>query len=205
MLAALAGSLVAILAAPVASASHQPGGEPLGEDFAVGSASIKVSALDCCLVELDAHSDPVGGSPRGAASMSERAFFIGGPVTCLNVTHNRAVVGGPGYMFEAEDNGSTGTPDRFSSPPGFFSGTPTSCPADLDVPLREVTSGDLVVHDAPPPLPTSVSQCRDGGWRAFGFSSQARCVTFVVLTGTCRILGRRGIEPTLCPPPPPRL
>ena len=171
--------LVGLLYAGPAAASHDPSGAPFDEDFAVGSASTKVSLLDCCLVDLDAHSDPAGGSPSGVASMHERAFFNGGPVTCLNVTGNRAVVGGAGYMFEVEDNAATGMPDRFSEPPGFFSGTPTICPPDLDVPLRAVTSGDLVVHDAPRG-PTSKYQCKNGGWKTFGvFENQGDCVRFV--------------------------
>ena len=175
--------LVALLYAGPAAASHDPSGAPFDEDFAVGSASTKASPLGCCLVDLDAHSDPGGGSPSGVASMHERAFFNGGPVTCLNVTGNRAVVGGPGYMFEVEDNAAFGTPDRFSEPPGFFVGTPTTCPPDLDVALRNVTSGDLVVHDAPG-KPTSKEQCKNGGWRTYGvFKNQGGCVSYVATGG----------------------
>jgi hypothetical protein len=131
------------------------------------------------LVDLDAHSGPRGENPTGEASMHERAFFNGGPVTCLNVIGNKAVVGGTGYLFEVEDNAGTGTPDRFSGPPGLFLGTPTTCPSDLDVPLRGVTSGDLVVHDALGP-PTSKDQCKHGGWRNYpGFKNEGQCVAFV--------------------------
>jgi len=42
-----------------------------------------------------------------------------------------------------------------------------------------VTSGDVVVADAPP-LPTSKDQCKNGGWRNYpGFKNQGDCVSFV--------------------------
>jgi hypothetical protein len=204
---------LALLAVPAtASASHVPGGAPAGEDFAVGSASTKQSSLDCCLVNLDAHSGPTGESPTGTASMTERSFFVGGPVTCLRVTGNRAIIGGTfggpggGYLFEVEDNSASGQPDRFSSPPAFAPVPGATCPTDLDTPLRDVTSGDLIVHDAtpPPPVPSHLRQCLGGGWKAFGFPSLQRCLTFVILARVCEILERHGSHPGFCPPRPPR-
>jgi hypothetical protein len=178
-LAAVIGSLLALLLAPAAVASHDPSGAPFGEDFAGGDASFRGGIQ----IDVDAHSGPSGENPTGNASISLRANFIGGPVTCLTVTGNRAVVGGEfagfGYLFVLVDNAATGTPDRFGSgDPGQDS--PTSCPANPAVALDPIESGDLVVHDARP-FPTSKDQCKNGGWRNFGtrFKNQGQCIAFV--------------------------
>ncbi len=197
VLAGLSTIAVALVLAPVAVASHEPGGAPLGEDFAVGDFSIRQSIMDCCTVNLDAHSGPAGETPSGGTFLSERAFSVTGTITCLTVTGNRAVVGGTynpswGFLFEVEDNAATGAPDRMTragffppSPPGTFPPPPTGCPADLDLPLEPVTNGGLVVHDATPPPsePTSKDQCKNGGWRDFGgkFRNQGQCIAFVVV------------------------
>ncbi len=195
-LVAVSGIAVALLLAPAAVASHEPGGAPLDEDFAVGNFSIRQSIMDCCTVSLDAHSGPAGQNPSGGTFLSERAFSATGTITCLTVRGNRAVVGGTyddgfgGFLFEVEDNASTGAPDRMTRegffpprPPGGFPPPPAGCPADLDLPLEPVTNGGLAVHDATPPpsLPTSKDQCKNGGWRNFGgkFRNQGQCVAFV--------------------------
>ena len=103
------------------------------------------------------------------------------------MTGNRAVLGGPsgfstpaGYLFVVEDNTAAGRPDTFGELV-TLPDAPSSCPADLDVPRSVATSGDLVVHDAQPPLPTSKDRCQGGGWRNFGttFKNQGACVAFV--------------------------
>jgi hypothetical protein len=52
-------------------------------------------------------------------------------------------------------------------------------------------------------LPTSKAQCKNGGWRQFGFKSQGRCVAFVILTRVCDVLERNGHHLKFCPPTPP--
>jgi hypothetical protein len=170
----------------------------LDEDFAVGNFSIRQEVMDCCTVDLDAHSGPAGEMPSGGTFLSERAFSVTGTITCLTVTGNRAVVGGSyngfgGFLFEVEDNATTGAADRMTregffppAPPGTFPPAPASCPPDLDLPLEPVTSGDLVVHDAKPPpsLPTSKDQCKKNGWLNYGiFKNQGDCVSFVATGG----------------------
>lgn len=160
---------------------------------------------------LDAHSGPLGENPTGTAFLSARSNVVGGPVTCLTVSGNRAVIGGesfttfgPGYLFEVETNAATGTPDGagFS---GSLGEVPTTCPADLDLPLAPAVSDDLIVHDAqPPPLPTLIRDCLNGRWRDFGFNSFGACVKFVALTRLCEALERHGHQPPFCPPTPPR-
>ena len=56
-----------------------------------------------------------------------------------------------------------------------------------------------------PPVPTTLRECRNGGWKQFGFKSQGRCVAFVVLTRICDALERHGIHLKFCPPTPPDL
>jgi hypothetical protein len=47
------------------------------------------------------------------------------------------------------------------------------------------TSGNIVVSDASPPLPTIKQQCKNGGWRTYGiFKNQGDCVSFVATQGT---------------------
>jgi hypothetical protein len=170
--------MMMLLLVPAADASHDPSGAPFDEDFAVGGATFRPAGIQ---INVDAHGGPSGENPTGDAGISLRLNFIGGPVTCLTVTGNRAVIGGEfaglGYLFVVEDNAASGTPDRFGEgDPGQDS--PTICPADPDVALEPIESGDLVVHDAQP-FPTSKEQCRQGGWRQFGFKNQGQCVAFV--------------------------
>jgi hypothetical protein len=171
--------------------SHDSSGAPFDEDFAVGAGDTKVDVLDCCVVALDAHSGPAGENPTGEASVSERAFFLGGPITCLAVTGNRAVIGGvfaldAGYLFEVEDNAATGAPDIFSrvlGPVAVPAICPTELPGSVEVFSQPITHGDLVVHDALG-TPTSREQCKNGGWKTFGvFKNQGDCLSFVATKG----------------------
>ena len=52
-------------------------------------------------------------------------------------------------------------------------------------------------------LPTTKAQCKNGGWKQFGFKSQGRCVAFVILTRVCNVLERHGHHLKFCPPTPP--
>ena len=53
------------------------------------------------------------------------------------------------------------------------------------------------------PKPTSVEQCKNGGWQQFGFKNQGRCVAFVILTRICDVFERHGHHLKFCPPTPP--
>jgi hypothetical protein len=190
LLLAAAATAAVLLAAPgTANASHDPSGAPFDEDFVVGTAGFGPPQAGLTAT-IDAHSGPAGENATGTATFGARQTFFGGPVTCLNVTGNRAVIGGDsefeapaGYLFLVVDNAATGTPDQFGQlfPPPIVA--PSTCPANLDVPLQEATSGDLVVHDAQP-FPTSKDQCKNGGWRNYpGFRNQGDCVSFVATGG----------------------
>jgi hypothetical protein len=76
------------------------------------------------------------------------------------------------------DNGSTGSPaDEFGVLP--FAGA--DCSDDTGVGLLPLSSGDIVVRDAP-----SKAQCRDGGWRNYAdaagqpFRNQGECTAFAL-------------------------
>ena len=185
-----AAACAALLAVPTtAGASHDPSGAPSNEDFVVGTAGF-APPTSGLTASIDAHSGPAGQNATGTATFGARQTFFGGPVTCLNVTGNRAVIGGDsafvgpeGYLFLVIDNAATGAPDQFGvlfPPPAT---APSTCPANLDVPLQDAISGDLVVHDARA-VPSSKDQCKNGGWRNFpGFKNQGDCVSYVATGG----------------------
>jgi hypothetical protein len=126
----------------------------------------------------------------GRVSFGLFSFFnVGGPVTCLAVTGNRAIigfrdeVGGFGDInVLAVDNQPPGpAPDQFFAQP---SPGPVNCAAPSLVPdVGGPVEGDITVVDAPS-LPTSKDQCKNGGWRTFGvFKNQGDCVSFVATGG----------------------
>jgi hypothetical protein len=59
-------------------------------------------------------------------------------------------------------------------------------------------TGDLLVVDVPPPLPTSKDQCRNGGWRNFGvFKTRATASASSLPEGRTRRAAAKGGEPVL--------
>jgi hypothetical protein len=167
-----------------ASASHDPSGEPSGEDFATGTAFYPTRSGDFVWT-IDAHSGPSGENPRGTVVLDFVSFEqpperLGEqPVVCLTVSGSRATVG-------------IGTTDRFvfdihlfsldSNSQGVFgSEYAPSIPCPLDFEGTIFIGGrNVVVHDAPA-RPTSKDQCKNGGWRNFGstFKNEGLCVAFV--------------------------
>ncbi len=138
---------------------------------------------------IDAHSGPSGESPTGTASLSPALFGpFTGPVTCLSVTDNTGtlnfVVVNPANPLDRH----VFTFSVTDSPAGDLIAQRFDVRADTDcTPLPSsgdaVTSGDIVVDDAPA-LPTSKEQCKNGGWRTYGvFKNQGDCVSFVATGG----------------------
>jgi hypothetical protein len=112
-------------------------------------------------------------------------FRVSGPVTCLNVTGNEAVIKidatidlSTGQRFfqtigiDLVDNGGFGS-DLFIT---FFTGAPADCSGGVvsGFPL----AGRAVVFDAKP-LPTTKEQCMNGGWKQIGFNNLGLCLAFV--------------------------
>jgi hypothetical protein len=158
--------------------------------------------------EFNATSTPTGGSPSGTASWEQfGVFHFEGTVSCLAVTGNRAVIGiqvdtaastlsFAGFFLTVVDGGPAGSgQDSFDATPTSLTSAGDIVPTDCSFPFTpfapsNVTSGDIVVHDAPP-LPTSKDECKNGGWRNFpGFKNQGDCVSFVATKGKHSPSGR---------------
>jgi hypothetical protein len=185
-------AIAGVLALPQGSGAQVP-----TQDSATGSGSTPsvYSTFD-----FSATSDPVGGSPSGTATWNEFGFHFEGTVSCLAVTGNQAVIGidvdtaasslgFQGFFLTAVDGGPPGSGlDSFDAVPTSFTGlgdvVPTDCSFAFSPFARDqVTSGDIVVVDAPP-LPTSKDQCKNGGWQTYGvFKNQGDCVSFVATGG----------------------
>jgi hypothetical protein len=135
---------------------------------------------------LDARSGPSGENPTGTASFRQAFpdFRIEGPVTCLTVSGNHAVIGlantlgsfdlGGGWFVEVTDD----TADTFSFTRTASGEVPAVCPPTLGLAGRALFAGDITVIDAPA-LPTSRDQCRHGGWVQLGFDNRAQCIRSV--------------------------
>jgi hypothetical protein len=133
------------------------------------------------------HEWPERRNPTGRVSAFFDGFgpYLDGPVTCLSVHDNVAVLQTQDSLmrlpiaYRITDNEGLGVPDVVEAAyanPGFSDCRPEFSYIRTD----RVTSGDIVVVDVPP-LPTSKEEYKDGGWRAFSsaFSNQGQCVASV--------------------------
>jgi hypothetical protein len=177
-------ALVFALAVPAgASAAPPPAGDSVTGIVATGEGRAFIEFT------FDAHSGPSGENPTGTVHPDAFLADLGVlEVGCLGVSGNRATVivkappntsGIAGLEISVEDGGPG--QDRLTW--HTISALPADCPAPSEV-LGGTVSGDLVVTDAPP-LPVSKEQCKNGGWRPFGFKNQGACVSFVA-TGPSR-------------------
>src|SRR5690349_12420023 len=130
--------------------------------------------------ELSATSGPSGENPSGEVRFGASSFSDFGPVTCLTVSGNVATlnfesqfifVGQIVTVRVVDDD-----PDTISILPLGRAATDCSSPPTINV--NPLTSGDITVADAQP-VPTTVAQCKKGGWRQFGFKNQGQCIRFV--------------------------
>jgi hypothetical protein len=173
---------VAIFAVLVGSAGTAAGQTP-SEDSITGST---VSPFFKSVV-FDARSGPSGEDPSGEVQFNGGGdFTFGGPVTCLNVRGNVATFNIDTIFgivsVEVTDGAATGAPDVIRAPSAAVRDPGDCAPfGPLDGPVVDpVTSGDLRIVDASPaPVPTSVDQCKSGGYVEFGFRNQGQCVAFV--------------------------
>jgi hypothetical protein len=155
-----------------------------GENSVTGTGATADGFFTNILV--DAHSDS-SGNVSGTVSFTVPVGVVSGPVTCLAIDGNRALIGFNdvtqgigGNTVAIVDNGPSGTPpDTFLAAP-----LATDC---VDPPAFNVGgplgSGDFVVSEIPPL--TSKDQCEHGGWRNFTddqgqpFKNQGACIKFV--------------------------
>jgi len=149
---------------------------------------------------VDAHSGPSGENPTGTVTSSLiTGYFVdtsSGPVTCLNVSGNTAIVGftltgAGGYqtqgLVKIVDNTASGQPDTLTWNQGPYPTTANPC-ATLPNPGPTQTVGTyapaningFTVVDVVP-VPTFKDQCKKGGWQSFGtmFKNQGQCVAYV--------------------------
>jgi hypothetical protein len=156
------------------------------QDFVVGGGEVGMFHE----IAIDARSDPLGGDPSGTVSFVVEVSLGGpvirlrfeGPVTCLAVEGNRAVMVFSTFLAPIKvvvvDNGPTG------SPPDEFGAVPfatTDCSDDMGIGVSPLSSGDIVVRDAP-----TRDQCEHGGWRNYTdavgqpFKNQGHCIAFAL-------------------------
>jgi hypothetical protein len=160
--------VAALLAMPSASAGAPPAPQPL-HDSAIGGGT---SGVCGGALRVDARSGPSGENPTGHFTCGT---FFDGPVTCLSVRGNVALLTTQTPQFGAvgvriTDNGPSN--DQVEAFPG------AGCPTPLSFYIGIGVAGDITVVDAPPG-PTSKEQCKNGGFAQFGFKNQGQCVAFV--------------------------
>lgn len=158
---------LSLAAAGTALASHN-GDRGGPQDFAVGTGSSGESRVSFAAHGGPSPSEPVSGHFTAKGSLLEvggmdiGAFMFEGPVTCLQVTGNRAglfypirnadpkAFEGSGVFITVEDNGnpSGDTPDRLGFVgPVPLPADPISCPPG-PTPM-DLDEGNITVHDAP--------------------------------------------------------
>jgi hypothetical protein len=165
-------------------------------DSVTGSGTFFAAPSGLFFVSIDAHSGPSGENPSGTLRISP-AFIA--QVTCLHVSGNRAIVGyfhvgsppddpAVANVIEIDDNGPAGSDtDTLTGNIGQVPTSESNCPATLPqpgqtsqvltLPGRGIPPSDFVVVDAQPP--TTYTQCRQGGWAQYGYTSHAQCIDAV--------------------------
>ena len=172
-------------------------------DAVVGSGIFSEVALELPF-EVDAHSGPSGENPTGHLTLGAFDSTIG----CLRVEGDTAVLGVnfiglptqpppfPGAAIRFDDGGAGGPDRAFINLGGVFG--PGDCPAPQSVTDNPVTvtSGNVVVLDAAA-LPSAKAQCKNSGWKTFGFfKNQGDCVSFVATGGKNQPNGPTPASPT---------
>ena len=170
-------------AAPAAAPEFRDTASASGDNFVVDDFSV----FD---IEVQASSGPSGEDPSGRVTFT--TFFnsepVSGPVSCLHVAGNRAVLTADGpfasfpgvlaFTVTLVDNGGSGL-DRFQYYPVL-----PEAPEYVDCTLPPLADfgGPLIgrasVFDAPPP-PATRADCAKGAFARFGFRNQGQCVRFV--------------------------
>ena len=193
LIAAIVG-LATLLVVPAASTARPPSSPDPQLDTATATGdNLIIDDFSSTDIQVDAHSGPSGENPGGQVSfVAGKILPISGPVTCLDVAGNTAVmtVAGPfpsapqfnAFIVRLVDNGGAGL-DRFE----YFPENPADPgSADCQVGSPAYVGGSLIGRallsdvDPQPPVPTSKKQCRRGGFAHFGFKNKGKCISYVV-------------------------
>jgi hypothetical protein len=171
--------VAAALALPGVSSAQLP---PTQDSVVLTTTGPTPIANQFALFTINATSGPSGENPSGQVAFQAFGILeLHGPVTCLAASGNTATIN---FRDEGSISGMIITVqvvddqlDTFDS--ALVGRTATDCsplpPTGLGGPL---SSGDITVVDAPA-LPTTKRQCKNGGWKQFGFQSQGQCISFV--------------------------
>jgi hypothetical protein len=174
--------LAVLLAVVTLAMTDAAGAQAPGQDSVIGTGANELFTFD-----FSARSGPSGENPSGQVELvNQPGFpFFSGPVTCLSVQGNVALMNVQTSVFgllllRVTDNTPAGLADRVEA--DFATTAPTECSTAPAAFLFDqvIDTGDIVITDAPP-LPTSKDQCKNGGWRNFAgaFKNQGQCVAFV--------------------------
>ena len=179
----LAVVVLAVAFAAAGAAAKPPAPEQPRDTATATGANLTLDNFSASAIDVDASSGPSGEDPQGTASFAVLGFHFSGPISCLKVTGNVAIleINGPlllgvlSMIIRLTDNGGDGR-DRFEYYPvlpevGQDFDCQTGAPGWFGGPLI----GRAVVVDAPPG-PGSKADCRNGGWTRFGFKNQGLCV-----------------------------
>ncbi len=223
LILALALIALALALAPVTAGADTPPPPAPQSDTATATGASQTAPPGLGAVtdiDINAYSGPSGENPGGSVyfdvwinritHLEPFPLNISGPVTCLNVRGNTALVNFESNFglvtVELVDNGGGGS-DGFRFGSGNTTDDCSSFPGETfefsyD---HSLGAGRAVVVDAQPlpTVPTTTAQCRNGGWQQFGFKNQGHCLVFVVFTKICDAFERRGHHLKFCPPTPP--
>lgn len=174
----LAAAMVCLV--PAAATAKQPVPPPAALHDMVTATG---SGTYLTFIAFNVQSGPSGENPTGTATWGvpgDHTYI--GPVTCLAVSGNTAIVNVDAVVFglvtvTLTDNGGDGQDSvKMSSE---IPRSPTDCsPPAFNGINDTLTNGRVTVVDAPA-LPTLKLQCKHGGWARFGFANQGQCIRSV--------------------------
>ena len=176
------------LALPSVSSAAPPSPPPTQDSVTLTGGPAEVGFFTFRVLAINATSGPSGEDPSGQVDFfvfpdTSSAIHIQGPVTCLAVTGNTAVIN---VQHQAQPFFGIVTVQAVDDQLDTFDALPTGrAPTDCS-PLPPsglptavfAGTGDITVVDAQPP-PTTKDQCKDDGWKQFGFKNQGLCLAFV--------------------------
>ena len=178
-------ALTVTLGVPGAAGAQVP-----GQDSVVGSLTQGLGRESTAFT-IDAFSGPSGEQPGGTVLARNLLLNSDLVVTCLQVTGTRAVIGARQdfptasvlyYLIVVDAPGAEQDRLAFQRYRNDDPAAPQTCAAaDASGAIPDPARvGSVVVTDAHP-FPTLKDQCKNGGWRTFGFENQGQCVRFVRL------------------------